>query len=72
MFGLTPKLPSHPGRPGERRWICRICGFIYDETVGDLAHGFAPGTLWDDVPSDWVCPVCRVTKSDFDPLLDRP
>lgn len=72
MFGLRPEMPRHPGRPGSRRWICRICGFIYDEAVGDLDHGFAPGTLWDDVPSDWVCPVCRVTKSDFDPLLDRP
>jgi rubredoxin-NAD+ reductase len=70
MYGIDRHLPEHPGHPGKRRWICRICGFIYDEAVGDVHHGFAPGTPWEDIPSDWLCPVCRVTKSDFDPLLD--
>jgi len=70
MYGFHRPIPSHPGAPGKRKWICRVCGFLYDESLGDPKHGFAPGTTWEQIPSDWICPVCRVTKSDFDPFLD--
>lgn len=70
MFGHDRPIPDHPGVPGHRRWICRICGFVYDESLGDARHGFAPGTPWERIPDDWRCPVCRVSKSEFDPLLD--
>ena len=49
-----------------RRYICRVCGLIYDEAEGDLDSGIAPGTRFDDIPDDWECPICNVTKADFD------
>jgi len=47
------------------RWICLICGWIYDETKGDPDSGIAPGTRFEDIPEDWSCPLCGVTKADF-------
>jgi len=49
-----------------KRFQCNICGFIYDESVGDVAHGIAPGTRWEDVPDSWACPECGVSKADFE------
>lgn len=49
-----------------RIWVCRICGFVYSETDGLPDEGIAPGTPWESVPDDWVCPDCGVAKSDFD------
>ncbi|GLK79146.1 FAD-dependent oxidoreductase [Methylopila turkensis] len=54
-----------------RRYICRVCGLIYDEAEGDVDSGIAPGTRFDDIPDDWECPICNVTKADFDPLVPR-
>ena len=48
------------------KWQCVICGYIYEQSVGDPEHGIAPGTRWEDVPDDWVCPECGVSKGDFD------
>jgi rubredoxin len=48
------------------RWICVICGFVYDETLGLPAEGIAPGTRWSDVPDDWGCPDCGAIKAEFD------
>ena len=50
------------------KYICDICGYIYDETVGDEDSGIAPGTKFEDIPEDWVCPLCGVTKADFSPV----
>ena len=47
-------------------WICVVCGYIYDPNEGDPEHGIAPGTAWADVPADWVCPECGVSKGDFE------
>lgn len=47
------------------RWICKTCGWIYDETKGDPDSGLAPGTRFEDIPEDWSCPLCGVTKADF-------
>lgn len=49
-----------------KRYQCNICGFIYDEEAGDPEHGIKAGTLWKDIPENWTCPECGVTKSDFD------
>lgn len=49
-----------------RTWMCVVCGFVYDEADGLPEEGIAPGTRWEDVPEDWVCPDCGVTKSDFE------
>jgi rubredoxin len=45
--------------------ICDICGWIYDPAVGDPDGGIEPGTSFDDIPEDWVCPACGVGKDDF-------
>lgn len=49
-----------------KRYQCNICGFVYDEAAGDSEHGIKAGTKWEDVPENWTCPECGVTKSDFD------
>jgi len=65
-------LYSHPASKIERqvpkmkKYVCTICGYVYDEAVGDPDNGVAPGTKWEDVPEDWVCPDCGVGKSEFE------
>lgn len=49
-----------------RRWQCVVCGFVYDESEGMPSEGIAPGTAWEDVPEDWICPDCAAPKSDFE------
>ena len=49
-----------------KRWICVICGFIYDDAVGMPEHGIAAGTRFDDLPDDWICPECGSPKSAFE------
>ena len=44
---------------------CDVCGYIYDPEVGDPDGGIAPGTAFEDIPDDWVCPICGVGKDDF-------
>ncbi|XDD47634.1 rubredoxin [Leptospira sp. WS39.C2] len=46
-------------------WKCSVCGWIYDEKVGDPSEGFSPGTLWEQIPDEWECPECGVGKADF-------
>ncbi|MBL8388270.1 MAG: FAD-dependent oxidoreductase [Hydrogenophaga sp.] len=50
-----------------RQYICNACGWIYDEAKGDPDSGLAPGTRYEDIPDDWACPLCQVTKADFSP-----
>ncbi len=50
------------------KYICRPCGYIYDPTEGDPDSGIQPGTPFEDLPSDWVCPICFVGKEEFEPL----
>ena len=49
-----------------RKYECVICGYIYDEELGDPEDGLAPGTRWEDIPDEWVCPDCGVSKFDFE------
>ncbi|MEQ8264276.1 rubredoxin [Pseudohaliea sp.] len=51
-----------------RKYECIVCGFIYDEAEGLPDEGIPPGTRWEDLPEDWLCPDCGVGKEDFDPL----
>jgi rubredoxin len=52
--------------PGFRKYECVICGFIYDEAEGLPDDGIPPGTLWEDIPEDWECPDCGISKFDFE------
>jgi rubredoxin len=51
-----------------RKYECIVCGYIYDEAAGAPEDGVAAGTLWKDVPEDWLCPDCGVGKEDFEAL----
>ncbi len=48
------------------KYVCGPCGYVYDPEVGDPDGGIAPGTAFEDIPDDWVCPVCGVSKDLFD------
>ncbi len=52
------------------RWICNVCGWVYDEAKGDPDSGIKPGTAFKDIPDDWACPACGVTKSDFSKVAE--
>ncbi|MFP5259954.1 MAG: rubredoxin [Acidobacteriota bacterium] len=47
------------------KYECNICGYVYDPAAGDPDNGVAPGTKFEDVSEDWVCPVCGAPKSEF-------
>ena len=49
-----------------KKWECIVCGLIYDEAKGWPEDDIEPGTKWEDVPEDWICPDCGVGKEDFD------
>lgn len=48
-------------------YICDVCGYEYDEELGDPDNGIEPGTKWEYVPDDYECPLCGVGKDDFSP-----
>ncbi|WP_273455013.1 MULTISPECIES: rubredoxin [Nevskia] len=49
-----------------RRYRCRYCSHVYDEALGDADAGIAPGTRFEDIPDDWMCPECGAAKGDYD------
>ena len=50
-----------------KRYVCDVCGYIYDPAKGDPENGVQPGTSCEEVPDDWVCPECGVGKDEFSP-----
>lgn len=50
-----------------KKYICVVCSYIYDPEQGDPESGIAPGTAFEDIPEDWVCPLCGVGKDEFEP-----
>ena len=54
-----------------RKYQCGNCGFIYDEELGLPFEGLAPGTRFDDIPDDWICPDCGMSKGQFELLEDE-
>ena len=48
------------------KFICTVCGYVYDEEAGDPDNGIAPGTRWEDVSDDFTCPLSGVGKVDYD------
>ncbi|MBY0579531.1 MAG: rubredoxin [Burkholderiales bacterium] len=53
-----------------KKYLCLICGYIYDEALGIPEDGIPPGTLWMDVPMNWTCPECGARKDDFELMGD--
>jgi len=50
------------------KWQCTVCGYIYDPAEGDPQSGVTPGTAFEDLPDDWVCPICGASKKDFEKI----
>ena len=53
------------------KYVCMICGWTYDEKVGDPDNDIAPGTQFEDLPDDFVCPECGMGKEDFEKEQDE-
>ena len=51
-----------------QKYVCDVCGWIYDPDVGDPTNGVPAGTAFEDVPGDWVCPECGAGKDQFSPI----
>lgn len=49
-----------------KKYVCTVCGYVYDPAKGDPEAGIAAGTAFEDLPEDWVCPLCGVGKDDFE------
>jgi len=70
--GTTPKTaPSYveekkEEKPGMAKYQCTVCGWVYDPELGDPDGGIKPGTPFEEIPDDWVCPVCGAAKSEFE------
>ncbi len=52
---------------GMKKYVCDVCGYVYDPEKGEPSNGVAPGTSFEDLPDDWVCPLCGAGKDDFSP-----
>lgn len=50
------------------KYVCTVCGYIYDPFKGDPDNGVAPGTAFENLPSEWVCPICGATQDKFEKL----
>ena len=66
--------PSRPSvrltallNPTMKKYVCSVCGYVYDPEKGDPADGIEAGTPFESLPDDWVCPVCGASKDQFDP-----
>jgi rubredoxin len=52
-----------------KKYVCDVCGYVYDPENGDPDGGVKPGTAFEDIPADWVCPLCGVGKDSFSPTV---
>lgn len=50
------------------KYQCTVCGYIYDEDDGDPESDILPGTRWENLPDEWVCPVCGTVKNEFEKI----
>jgi len=66
--GDTPPTSATERRTVMQKYVCDVCGYIYDPEAGDPESDVAPGTAFADLPDDWVCPECGVGKDDFSPV----
>ena len=51
-----------------QKYVCTVCGWVYDPEEGDPGNGIEPGTLFEDLPDDFLCPVCSAEKNQFAPM----
>jgi len=60
--------PIYQAPKSSKKYVCKVCGWVYDPEIGDPDGGIKPGTEFEDIPDAWVCPVCGAAKSDFELL----
>jgi rubredoxin len=48
-----------------KKYVCNLCGYVYDPAEGDPENGVAPGTAFENLPDEWVCPMCGASKDEF-------
>ena len=65
LYLLIAGAEKFPYRQIQKSCICNVCGYEYDEDAGDPDNGIEPGTKFEDLPEDFVCPLCGVGKEDF-------
>lgn len=58
--------PRKEAPPGMAKYQCRICGYVYDPEQGDPDSGIKPGTPFEELPDNWLCPICGAAKTEFD------
>jgi len=49
-----------------KKYVCKVCGWVYDPAIGDPEHNIQPGTPFEKLPEDWVCPMCGASKEEFE------
>lgn len=59
--------PSEKESATMKKYVCDVCGYVYDPAKGDPDNGVQPGTAFEDLPADWVCPECGAGKDEFSP-----
>ncbi len=52
------------------KWKCSVCGYVYDPQVGNPDGGIPPNTPFENLPDDWVCPVCGASKDEFEKVVE--
>lgn len=50
-----------------QKYVCKVCGYVYDPEIGDPDNNINPGTSFENIPDSWVCPVCGAPKDQFEP-----
>lgn len=66
-FCCEEAIKQHNKERSMQKYVCEVCGYIYDPAEGDPDNGVAPGTAFESLPDDWVCPMCGAEKEDFSP-----
>ena len=66
MCSIQDRSAVTKGETKRAKYVCTVCGFVYDEAEGHPDSGIAPGTKWEDVPEDFTCPLCGVGKDMFE------
>lgn len=62
---IKSETAAKKNKPPMQKYICTVCNYVYDPSVGDVDGGIQPGTAFEDIPDSWVCPVCGAKKSEF-------
>jgi rubredoxin len=63
-----PKTAPKEAAAGAAKYICNVCGWVYDPEQGDPDNGVKPGTSFEELPDSWVCPVCGAPKDQFEKI----